>query len=158
MRQILFTVLAVYVLPAASVARADDFVPTILKFFPARWEVTGADGTLLFTVDWKLVSGGKAIAGPSRSPSGEESFAMAGWDLEQKKWVHTWFAPDGGSGWIDVVKFENNTFSGPVRLVDKDGKSVSGVCYNKIIDKDHFEITYLIGAEKLVFHARRIKK
>jgi hypothetical protein len=53
---------------SSSVANGEDFVPKILEFFPGKWQVTDGDGRDMGVVEWKLVAGGKAIAGNRHAP------------------------------------------------------------------------------------------
>lgn len=142
---------------SSSLAHAQDFVPGILKYFPGKWQAKAADGTNLFTVEWKVVAGGKAIAGPSMTASGSAGYAVAGWEPKEKKWVHVVFDGSGMHARLEITKFADNTYSGPVYFVDAEGNAASGECRNKIIDQDHFEITQVLNGKTDVQQWHRIK-
>ena len=149
--------LAVCVLLAASIGNAQDFVPGILKYFPGKWEMRSADGKVLGTLEFNLVAGGKAAAGPGTSNDGTTSFGLAGWDPTEKKWVHTLFFSDGQFMHFTVTKFENGTYYGTFRSTDKEGQTITGEHRNRIIDKDHFEVTDVVNGESTVTHTYRIR-
>ena len=46
-----------------AVAHGDEMPESILKYFPGQWRVEGPEGNVVGTVEWKLVAGGKAVAG-----------------------------------------------------------------------------------------------
>jgi hypothetical protein len=140
---------------SAPVARGQDFSPGILKYYPGKWLVKEEGGKELGTVEWKRVAGGKAVAGAGKLTPGGESYSMAGWDPKEKKWVHAWFEAEGTYGRIDVVKFEKDTYSGPICITDKTGKLVSGECRNRIVGPNHFEITEILDGKKIIMHFHR---
>ena len=142
---------------SASVAHAQDLASGILKYFPGKWQAKAADGTNLFTVEWKVVANGKAIAGPATSASGTTGFALAGWEPKEKKWIHVLFDGSGMHARLEVTRFADNTYSGPVYFVDADGNAASGECRNKIIDRDHFEITQVLNGKTEVQQWYRVK-
>ncbi len=148
---------ALFVGMLGSVCAAQDFSTQMLTYFPGKWILKAADGTQLGTADWKLVSGGKALAGPGVMKTGGKSFALAGWDSAAKKWIHNWFQEDGGYGYLEVVKYEGDTYFGIIYLVDAKGKSVNGDWQTHVIDKDHFETIQVVKGAKTVTHFYRTK-
>jgi hypothetical protein len=142
---------------SSSLAHAQDFVPGILKYFPGKWQAKAADGTNLFTVEWKVVADGKAIAGPSKTVAGTTGFAVAGWEPKEKKWVHVLFDGSGMHARMEVTKFADNTYFGTVYFVDAQGNVASGECRDKIIGPDHFEFTQVLNGKTDVQQWHRIK-
>ncbi len=135
---------------------AEDIPTRILKYFPGKWAMKSA--AMNGTVQWRIVAGGKAIAGAGKHEGGEESFSMAGWDLSKKAWVHSWFTSDGSSGYLEISKFEKDTYVGKGRSVDAEGNTVSGAWRNKIIDENHFEITQETDEGPVVSKWERIRE
>lgn len=138
-RVILATTLAYVAFWTTSVS-AQGLADRILEYFPGKWRVSAADGMAIGEVEWKLVAGGKAAAGAG-SMQGTASFSMAGWDAKDKKWIHDWYEGNGTHGHLEVASFENGTYHGELRVADGDGKVITGAWKNKIIDRDHFELT-----------------
>ena len=140
---------------ACSAVRAQDFVPQTLKYFPGKWVIKTADGTEVGSVDWKLVAGGKAIAGEGVLNTGGKTFVLAGWDAKEKAWIHNWFEESGAFGHIKVTQFQDNTYLGTLYFADANGEGGSSEWKNRLIDKDHFEVTEFLKGEKVVLHFHR---
>ena len=143
-------IVSCFVLAVHPVSCADEMPDSILRYFPGRWRIEGPDGSS-GTVEWKLVAGGKAVAGAGTSTDGGADFGLAGWKAKEKKWVHTVFSEDGGYIYLEITRFENgNTYLGTQRVVDANGTAVESKFTNRVVDPRHFEVTLDDGKQKTV--------
>ena len=112
----------------------------ILKYFPGKWEWSRSDGES-GTVEWKLVSDGKALAGPGMSTFGGADFGLGGWEAQSKKWAHTWYTAKGGYGRLEWNTFEGGTYRGVVRTFEPGGELAEAKTSCKIVDQNTFILT-----------------
>jgi uncharacterized membrane protein len=150
--------LAVCFTLSASSVHAQDMASKIIKYFPGKWQLKQADGTVLGEVDWKVVAGGKAIAGPGKTADGLSNFALAGWDPDKKIWLHVFHQEDGSHARLVVTKLEGDTYHGEVSRADGDGQVVKSKWQNKVVDQNHFVVTEWEGDEETVTHFERVKQ
>jgi hypothetical protein len=156
MKLYVFLVACCIAATAQTDAFSDEIPKSILDYFPGQWRVEGADGNT-GTVEWKLVAGGKAVAGAGTSAEGGADHGMAGWQPRDKKWLHVWFRENGGYGELEVSRHEGDTYFGTQRVVDANGDVIESHFANRVIDKDHFEVTLESGDEKSISRWTRIK-
>ena len=156
-RRFLLVVISCLLL-ASTEATGQDFSPKILKFFPGRWElrVDGKNG--VGYCDWKVVAGGKAVAGPGKSIKWEENYHLAGWDPGAKAWKHSIYSADGACTHYEITKCEGQTYRGTFVEVAPDGTTTKGVVHDEIIDEDNVVVTHESDGEKLVMRLSRVKE
>jgi hypothetical protein len=140
-RRILLALVACFALSSADV-NAQDLAEQIINHFPGEYDIKDGAGEPFGTVEWKVVAGGKAIAGEGSSADGVKGFHAAGWDPAKKKWIHAVFLEDGTYMVDEVHSHKDGTYHGKWRTHNPDGTVESGKSTNKVINKDYFVVTH----------------
>jgi hypothetical protein len=140
MRTLFVLVLVAVALRAQTVCAEEVSPEKILKYFPGTWEWSRSDGES-GRVQWRLVAGRKAIAGPGMTTMGGRDFGLGGWECEAEQWAHTWYSAKGGYGRLVWTKFEEDTYHGVVRTREPGGDFVEAKASCKIVDPDTFIFT-----------------
>ena len=143
-----FCAVVVAVVLSPSVGSGQELPDRIIKYFAGSWTVTGPEEGQTATSNWKVVAGGRAIAGGGTNSQTGEHFGFGRWLSDDKIWVHDWAEEKGGYGHLETTRFEKDTYYGKVKQVDEAGKAIVAELRVKIIDHDHFEYIASAGEVK----------